>query len=138
MSWSSVKYEETNINKPRLYKYINIYIYIYIDRIEDGIDNKVLLQPGNPSIPNPTLEKPLVKLPTTRQASLKPKDQAALRIVAQKLDDLVKKEPITPFSDHTTTSRDPRLESRAETLHAHIRSDSSSTTPSETEREIEH
>ena len=76
-------------------------------KIEDGIDNKVLLQPGNPSKPSPTLEKPLVKLPTTRQASLKPKDQTALRLVAQKLDDLVKREPTTPSSEHT--SRDPRL-----------------------------
>ena len=83
-----------------------------------------------------SLEKPLVKLPTTRQASLKPKDQTALRIVAQKLDDLVKREPITPSSE--PTSRNPRLESRVETLHAHTASDSSSTTPSETEREIEH
>ena len=58
--------------------------------------------------------------------------------MAQKLDDLVKREPITPLSDHTTASRDPRLESRVETLHAHIRSDSSSTSPSETKREIEH
>ena len=108
-----------------------------LDRIEDGIDNKVLLQPGNPSKPSPTLEKPLVKLPTTRQASLKPKDQTALRIVAQKLDDLVKREPITPLPDHTTTSRDPRLESWVETLHARTASDSSSTTSSETEKEIE-
>ena len=53
-----------------------------LDRIEDGIDNKVLLQPGNPSKPNPILEKPLVTLPTTRQASLKSKDQTALRFVA--------------------------------------------------------
>ena len=109
-----------------------------LDRIEDGIDNKVLLQPGNPSKPSPTLEKPLVKLPTTRQASLKSKDQTALRIVAQKLDELVKREPITPSPEHTTTSRDPRLEPRVETLHAHTASDSSSTSPSEAEREIEH
>ena len=40
-----------------------------LDRIEDGIDNKVLLQPGSLSKPSPTLEKPLVTLPTTRQAS---------------------------------------------------------------------
>ena len=53
-----------------------------LDRIEDGIDNKVLLQPGNSSKPNPSLEKPLVTLPTTRQASLKSKDQTALRFVA--------------------------------------------------------
>ena len=46
-----------------------------LDRIEDQIDNKVILQPGNPSKPVQILEKPLVKLPTTRQASLKSKDQ---------------------------------------------------------------
>ena len=46
-----------------------------LDRIEDKINNKVLLQPGNSSKPIQTLEKPLVKLPTTRQASLKSKDQ---------------------------------------------------------------
>ena len=109
-----------------------------LDRIEDRIDNKVLLQPGNPTKPGPTLEKPLVKLPTTRQASLKPKDQTALRIMAQKLDDLVKREPITPSPEHTTTSRDPRLESRVKTLHAHTTSNSSSRTSSETEKEIEH
>ena len=75
-------------------------------------------------------------MPTTRQASLKSKEQTALRFVAQKLDDLVKREPVTPLPDHTSTSRDPRLEPRVETLHK--RSDSSSTSPSETEREIEH
>ena len=36
------------------------------------------------------------------------------------------------------TSRDPRLESRVETLHARTASDSSCTTSSETEKEIEH
>ena len=36
-----------------------------LDRIEDRIDNKVILQPGNPSKPIQTIEKPLVKLPTT-------------------------------------------------------------------------
>ena len=41
-------------------------------------------------------------------------------------------------NNYTTTSRDPKLESRVETLHARTASDSSSTTPSETEREIEH
>ena len=105
-----------------------------LDRIEDRIDNKVILQPGNPNKPIQTLEKPLVKLPTTRQASLKPKDQTALRIVAQKLEDLVKKEPVIPSPDPTTTSRDPKLE----TVHAHTTSSSSSRTSSETEKEIEH
>ena len=93
---------------------------------------RVLLQPENSSKPIQTLEKPLVKLPTTRQASLKPKDQTTLRIVAQKLEDLVKKEPITPSPDPTSTSRYPRLE----TLHA--TSSSSSRISSETEKEIEH
>ena len=78
-----------------------------LDRIEDRIDNKVLIQLGNPSKPIPTLEKPLVKLLTTRQASLRPKDKTALEIIAQKLDELVKKEPVTPSLDTTSTSREP-------------------------------
>ena len=53
-----------------------------LDRIEDQIDNKVILQPGNPNKPIQTIEKPLVKLPTTRQSSLRPKDKIALEIVA--------------------------------------------------------
>ena len=53
-----------------------------LDRIEDRIDNKVILQPGSPSKPIQTIEKPLVKLPTTRQASLRPKDKTVLEIVA--------------------------------------------------------
>ena len=40
-------------------------------RMEEKVENKVIVQPGNPSKPTPALEKPLVKLPTTRQASLK-------------------------------------------------------------------
>ena len=98
---------------------------------------RVLLQPENSSKPIQTLEKPLVKLPTTRQASLKPKEQTALKEMAQKLDDLVKKEPVTPSLDHTTTSRDPRLEHQANTLHAYTASSSSSRTSSETKQEIE-
>ena len=50
----------------------------------------------------------------------------------------MKKEPVTSSPDHTTTSRDPRLETRLETLHAHTASSSSSKTSSETEKEIEH
>ena len=45
-----------------------------LDRMEEKVENKVILQSGNPSKPAPALEKPLVKLPTTRQASLKSKD----------------------------------------------------------------
>ena len=51
-----------------------------LDRMEEKVDKKVILQPGNPSKPSPTLEKPLVKFPITRQASLKSKDQIALEI----------------------------------------------------------
>ena len=86
--------------------------------------------------PQCPLENPLVKLPTTRQASLKPKDQTTQKEMAQKLDDLMKKEPVTPSPDPTTTSRDPRLETRLVTLH-HTDSSSSSRTSSETEKEIE-
>ena len=41
-----------------------------LDRIEDKIENKVILQPGNFSKPVQALEKPLVKLPITRHTSL--------------------------------------------------------------------
>ena len=33
-----------------------------LDRMEEKVEKKVILQPGNPSKPSPTLEKPLVKL----------------------------------------------------------------------------
>ena len=49
----------------------------------------MILQPGNPSKPIQTLEKLVVKLPTTRQASLKPKDKIALEIVTLKLEELL-------------------------------------------------
>ena len=54
--------------------------------------------------------------------------------MAQKLEELVKKEPVTPSPDHTTTSKDPRLR----TLHAHTAFSSSSRTSLETEKEIKH
>ena len=54
--------------------------------------------------------------------------------MAQKLEELVKKEPVTPSPDHTTTSKDPRLR----TLHAHTAFSSSNRTSLETEKEIEH
>ena len=67
-----------------------------LDRMEEKVEKKVILQSGNPSKTSPALEKPLVKLPTTRQASLKSKDQTALEICLQKMEELVKKEPVTP------------------------------------------
>ena len=71
-----------------------------LDRIKDRIENKVILQPGNSSKPIQALEKPFVKLPTTRHTSLNyPKDKTALEIVAQKLEELVKKEPATPSTN---------------------------------------
>ena len=106
-------------------------------RIEDRIDNKVILQPGNPSKPIQTLEKPLVKLPITRQTSLRPKDKTTLEIVSQKLEELVKKEPVTPSPNTTSTSREPR-DNWLITLEAYIASSSSSKTSSETEKEIKH
>ena len=110
-----------------------------LDRIEDRIDNKVILQPGNLSKPIQFQEKPLVKLPTTRQASLRSNDQTALEIVTQKLEELVKKEPVTPSPNHTLTSREqPRDNPRLVVLEAHTASSSSSRTSSETEKEIEH
>ena len=76
-----------------------------LDRIEEKVEKKVILQPGNHSKPNPALEKPLVKLPTTRQASLKSKDKTTLEICLQKMEELMKKEPVTTSLD-TTSSRD--------------------------------
>ena len=66
-----------------------------LDRMEEKVEKKAILQPRNLSKPSPALEKPLVKLPTTRQASLKSKDQTSLEICLQKMEELVKKEPVT-------------------------------------------
>ena len=101
-----------------------------LDSMEEKIENKVILQPGNPSKPTPALEKPLVKLPTTRQASLKSKDQTTIEIVMQKMEELVKKEPVTLSPDTTTSSG-------LIVLDAHIASSSSSKTSSDSEKEIE-
>ena len=125
--------------------------------MEEKVEKKVILQPGNPSKPSPALEKPLVKLPTTRQASLKSKDQTALEICLQKMEELVKKEPVTPSPNTTTSSRlvtvDARKASRSSmkekpvvssptprklvVLDIHTASSSSSRTSSESEKEIE-
>ena len=83
-----------------------------LDRMEEKVEKKVILQPRNPSKPSPALEKPLVKLPTTRQASLKSKDQTALEICLQKMEELVKKEPVTPSPNTTTSSRLVTLDAR--------------------------
>ena len=96
--------------------------------MEERIENRAILQPGNQAKPIPTLEKPLVKLPVTRQTSLRSKDKTALEIVTQKLEELVKKEPTTP-----STSIDPRLA----VLDIHTASSSFSRTSSENEKEIE-
>ena len=131
-----------------------------LDRMEEKVEKKVILQPGNPSKPSPALEKPLIKLPTTRQASLKSKDQTALEICLQKMEELVKKEPVTPSPDTTTSSRLVTLNarkasrssvnkkpaisspkstksSRLVALDVHTASSSSSRTSSESEKEIE-
>ncbi|KAL0010431.1 hypothetical protein SO802_005539 [Lithocarpus litseifolius] len=73
-----------------------------LDRVEDKIENKVILQLGSPSKPIPTIEMPLIRLSTSRQSSIKTKDQLALEIVTQKLEELVKKEPVT-FSPSTSS-----------------------------------
>ena len=98
--------------------------------MEEQVENKVILQPGNPSKPTPAIEKPLIKLPTTKQASLKSKDQTAIEIVMQKMQELVKKEPVTPSPNITSSSR-------LITLDAHTASSSSSRTSSNNEKEIE-
>ena len=125
--------------------------------MEEKVEKKVILQPGNPSKPSPALEKSLVKLPTTRQASLKSKDQTTLEICLQKMEELVKKEPVTPSLDTTSSSRlvtlDARKASRSSmkkkpvisspkssrliVLDAHTVSSSSSRTSSDSEKEIE-
>ena len=73
--------------------------------MEEKVKNKVILQSGNPSKPVPALEKLLVKLPTIRQASLKTKDKTTLEVCLQKMEELVKKEPVTLSPDTTTSSR---------------------------------
>ena len=78
--------------------------------MEKKVEKKAILQPRNLSKPSPALEKPLVKLPTTRQASLKSKDQTALEICLQKMEELVKKKPVTPSPDTTSSSRLVTLE----------------------------
>ena len=98
-----------------------------LDRMEEKVKNKVILQPGSPSKPSPALEKPLVMLLTTRQDSLKSEDQTALEVCLQKMEELVKKEPVTP-SPNTTSS------SRLVTLKAYTASSSSSRTSSESEK----
>ena len=49
----------------------------------------------------------------------------------------MKKEPVTPSPDTTSTNRDPR-DHRLVTLEAHTTSSSSSRTFSDNEKEIEH
>ena len=98
--------------------------------MEEKVENKVILQSGNLSKPAPALEKPLVKLPTTRQASLKTKDQTALEVCLRKMEELVKKELVTPSPDTTTSSR-------LVVLDACTTSSSSSRTSSNSEKEME-
>ena len=74
-----------------------------------------------------TLEKPLVKLPTTKQTSLRSKDKTALEVVTQKLKELVKKEPVTP-----SPSNVPKLN----VLDIHTASSCSSRTSLDNEKEI--
>ena len=100
-----------------------------LDRMEEKVENKVILQPRNPTKPSPALEKPLVKLPTTRQASLKSEDQTALEVCLQKMEELMKKEPVTPSPDTTSSSR-------LVVLDVHIASSSSSRASSDSENEI--
>ena len=113
--------------------YTNQCLYVIskqLDKMEEQVENKVILQPGNPNKPVQTIEKPLVKLPTTRQTNLKSKDKTTLEIVAQKLEELVKKEPITPSTDITSSSK-------LAVLDVHTASSSSSRTSSDNEKEIE-
>ena len=112
--------------------YTNQCLYVIgkqLDKMEEKVENKVILQSGSPSKPAPILEKPLVKLPTIRQASLKSKDQTTLEVCLKKMEELVKKEPVTPSPDTTTSSR-------LVLLKAHTASSSSSRTFSDSEKEI--
>ena len=143
--------------------YTNHCLYVIgkqLDRMEEKVEKKVILQPGNHSKPSPAFEKPLVKLPTTRQASLKSKNQKTLEICLQKMEELVKKEPVTPSPETTTSSRLVTLNARKASrssvkkkpvisspkstkscrlvvLDVHTASSSSSGTSSESEKEIE-
>ena len=49
--------------------------------MDERIENKVILQLENLAKPIQTLEKPLVKLPVTRQTNLRSKDKTTLEIV---------------------------------------------------------
>ena len=98
--------------------------------MEEQVENKVILQPGTTSKLVQALEKPLVKLPTTRQTSLKTKDQTAIEIVVQKMEKLMKKEPVTPLPDITSSNR-------LIVLDAHTAFSSSTRTSSDSEKEIE-
>ena len=53
-----------------------------LDIIENKIEAKVIPQSGNLVKLIPSLEKPLVKLPLTRQTSLRSKDKTTLEIVS--------------------------------------------------------
>ena len=99
--------------------------------MEENVENKVILQSRSHSKPAPALEKPLVKLHTTRQASLKSKDQTPLEVCLQNMEELVKKEPVTPSPDTTTSSR-------LVVIKAHIASSSSCRTSSDSEKEKGH
>ena len=90
-----------------------------LNKVEERVENKVILQPRNQAKPNPTLKKPLIKLPTTKQTSLRSKDKIALEVVTQKLEELVKKELVT-----SSPSSNPKLN----VLDIHIASSSSSRT----------
>ena len=71
--------------------YTNQCLYVIgkqLDKVEERVENKVILQPENQAKPNPTLEKPLVKLSTTRQTNLRSKDKTTLEVVTQKLKEL--------------------------------------------------
>ena len=112
------------------------------------------------SVPIGPRFRPLIKLPTTRQASLKSKDQTALEIFLQKMEELVKKERVTPSPDTTSSSRLVTLDarkvsrrpvkkkpvisspkttksSRLVALDVHTASSSSSRASSNSEKEIE-
>ena len=125
--------------------------------MEEKVEKNIILQPRNPSKPSPALEKPLVKLSTTRQTSLKSKDQTTLEICLQKMEELVKKEPVTPSPDTTSSSRLVTLDARKASrslvkkksvissptsrklvvLDVHTTSNSSSRTSSNSDEEIE-
>lgn len=96
----------------------------------DRIENKAGIQPSN-SVQ--TLEKPLIRLPANRQASLKSKDKIALEVVNHRLENLVKKE-LGSSSNPKVTEESPQ----GRTIVTLGKTSTSSQNSLESEKDYEH